>query len=287
MIRDFYAPPAFLIDNIVRSALEEDFGHGFDITSCTTIPAQTQAKVALMARQTLPLAGLSCALSALRQIDSGLDVKINAKDGDMTPKGTVILEISGSARSIMSAERVALNFIGHLSGIALLTSQFVEKTAHTHAKITCTRKTLPNLRFLQKYAVRVGGGFSHRAGLDDCVLIKDNHIAVCGGIAAAVASARASLGHTTKIELECDTLEQVKQAIAAKVDIIMLDNMSLPMLREAVTMINGQAISEASGGVTLNTVKEIAETGVNMISVGAITHSAPYADVAFDFISLS
>ena len=176
--------------------------------------------------------------------------------------------------------------MGHMSGIALKTSEFVKRVAHTDAKIVCTRKTLPNLRMLQKYAVRLGGGYAHRSGVDDAILIKDNHIAVCGGVTAALERAKSSIGHTTKIEIECDTLDQAREAVAAGADIIMLDNMSNDDLRIAVDIIGDKAIIEASGGVTLDTVQGISETGVHMISVGGLTHSARYADVAFDFIAL-
>lgn len=284
--RDFYAPPRFMIETIVKQALEEDFGHGFDITSQTVIPKDCKATVQMIAREALPLAGIDCALSALKLIDSSLTIKQNAIDGQWLSKGESILDISGSARSIMMAERVALNFVGHLSGISLKTSEFVKAVEGTKAKIVCTRKTLPNLRFLQKYAVRLGGGYSHRYGIDDCVLIKDNHIAVCGGVKQAVEQAKRSIGHTTKIELECDTLAQVSEAIEASVDIIMLDNMNNDALRQAVSMIGNKARIEASGGVKLETVRGIAETGVDMISIGALTHSARYADIAFDFKEL-
>ena len=285
--RDFYAPPQFFIEDTVKNALREDFGHGFDITSDTVIPKNCIATVQMTARQNLTIAGIICAVTALRMMDSSLNITLHADDGDILQKNTSIIDISGSARAIMSAERVALNFVGHLSGIACKTAEFVQKISGTNAKITCTRKTLPHLRTLQKYAVRVGGGFSHRSGVDDCVLIKDNHIAVCGGIEQAVMRARNALGHTTKIEVECDTLSQVTHALRANADIIMLDNMNNDDLYNAVKMIDGHAITEASGGVTLDTVYGIAQTGVNMISVGGLTHSAPYADVAFDFKSLT
>ena len=286
MTREFYAPPAFLVEDIVKNALKEDFGHGWDVTSQIVIPENTQATVQMTAREDLPVAGISCALAALRLIDANLDVQLHAKDGDMLKKGASIMDIKGSARSIMSAERVALNFMGHMSGIALKTSEFVKRVAHTDAKIVCTRKTLPNLRMLQKYAVRLGGGYAHRSGVDDAILIKDNHIAVCGGVTAALERAKSSIGHTTKIEIECDTLDQAREAVAAGADIIMLDNMSNDDLRIAVDIIGDKAIIEASGGVTLDTVQGISETGVHMISVGGLTHSARYADVAFDFIAL-
>ncbi|MEM6603123.1 MAG: carboxylating nicotinate-nucleotide diphosphorylase [Pseudomonadota bacterium] len=287
MTREFYPPAAFFIDDIVKNALQEDFGHGWDVTSQIVIPEKTHAKVQMTARERLPVAGLICALSVIKHIDPQLTYIIHKNDGDIAEKNTSIMDISGSARSIMAAERVILNFVGHLSGIALKTAKSVAAVKHTKAKIVCTRKTLPNLRALQKYAVRLGGGFTHRSGVDDCILIKDNHIAVCGGIEKAVQRARSSLGHTTKIEVECDHLGQVEEALKARADIIMLDNMSPADLRLAVETIDGRAISEASGGITEKTIKDIAETGVDMISIGALTHSAAYADVAFDFLELN
>ncbi len=290
-MRDFYCPPDFYIENQVQQALFEDFGHGFDITSQTVLPAQTQAIVHMVARHDLILSGLFWSLKALTLMDKNLMIEKCATDGDSLKKGDVILKISGNARSIMSAERVALNFIGHLSGIATLTHHYVAQIQDTNARITCTRKTLPNLRTAQKYAVRCGGGFSHRSGLDDTVLIKDNHIGVCGSVTQAINNARQSIGHTTKIEIECDNFDQYTEAVIAKADIIMLDNMNYDQLKQCVdykALERKQAgiILEASGGVNLTTVKNIAQTGVDMISVGSLTHSAPNADIAFDFVSL-
>lgn len=291
VMRDFYSPPHFYIETQVKQALFEDFGHGFDITSQTVLPKNTQAIVNMVARHDLILSGLAWSLMSLNLIDKDLTIEKCASDGDVLKKGDIILKISGNARSIMSAERVALNFIGHLSGIASLTQKYVTEIHGTNAKITCTRKTLPNLRTAQKYAVRCGGGFSHRSGLDDTVLIKDNHIGVCGSVTQAIKNARESIGHTTKIEIECDTFEQYTEALRAKADIIMLDNMTFEQLKQCVDYNQQERkqsniILEASGGVNLNTVADIAKTGVDMISVGALTHSAPNADIAFDFVSL-
>jgi nicotinate-nucleotide pyrophosphorylase (carboxylating) len=290
-MRDFYCPPHFYIEHQVKQALFEDFGHGFDITSHTVLPEKTQAIVTMVARHDLILSGLAWSLIALNLIDTNLIIEKYASDGNSLKKGAVILKISGNARSIMSAERVALNFIGHLSGIASLTHQYVTEIQGTNAKITCTRKTLPNLRTAQKYAVRCGGGFSHRSGLDDAVLIKDNHIGVCGSVTQAIQNARQSIGHTTKIEIECDTFNQYTEALSAKANIIMLDNMNLEQLEKCVNYKSQErkhsnVILEASGGVTLSTVENIAKTGVDIISVGSLTHSAPNADIAFDFVSL-
>ena len=290
-MRDFYCPPYFYIENQVKQALFEDFGHGFDITSQTVLPKNTQAIVNMIARHDLILSGLDWSLASLKLIDSNLNVEKLVNDGDAIKKGTVILKISGNARSIMSAERVALNFIGHLSGIATLTQKYVIAIEKTNTKVTCTRKTLPHLRTAQKYAVRCGGGFSHRNGLDDAILIKDNHIGVCGSVTKAIENARESIGHTTKIEVECDNFNQYTQALSARADIIMLDNMNLEQLRQCVDYQSEFRKSsgitlEASGGVTLDTITDIAKTGVDVISVGGLTHSAPNADIAFDFISL-
>jgi nicotinate-nucleotide pyrophosphorylase (carboxylating) len=290
-MRDFYCPPAFYIETQIKQALLEDFGHGFDITSQTVLPKDTQAVVNMVARQDLIVSGLQWSLMALKLIDADLTIEKFAVDGDCVKQGDIILKISGNARSIMSAERVALNFIGHLSGIASLTQKYVTQIQGTNAKITCTRKTLPNLRTAQKYAVRCGGGFTHRSGLDDAVLIKDNHIGVCGSVTQAIKNARQSIGHTTKIEIECDNFDQYIQALTARADIIMLDNMNLEQLKECVdyqcdARKTSGIILEASGGVNLNTVADIAKTGIDMISVGSLTHSAPNADIAFDFVSL-
>jgi nicotinate-nucleotide pyrophosphorylase (carboxylating) len=239
----------------------------------------------MVARQNAILAGLDCALKALQIIDNTLEIKVHKHDGDTLNKGDIILEIKGAARSILMAERVALNFAGHLSGVATKTANMVSAVKGTNAKIVCTRKTIPNLRVLQKQAVRLGGGYNHRFGLDDAVLIKDNHIAIMGSVENAVKAARQHLGHMVKIEVECDTLEQVKQVLELNVDVIMLDNMNIDTLKQAIKIINSQAKTEASGGVDLHTVRSIAETGVDMISSGALTHSVMNVDLAFDFVN--
>ncbi len=291
MVRDLYCPPDFYIRPQVEQALKEDFGHGFDLTSATVLPLNTHAVVDMIAREDLIVSGRAWSLMALSLIDPSLEIECHIQDGEICKKSEKILTIKGRARSIMSAERVALNFIGHLSGIATFTHKYSNVIKNTFAKVTCTRKTLPNLRAAQKYAVRCGGGFTHRSGLDDAILIKDNHIAVCGSVKNAIANARRSIGHTTKIEVECDNFAQYQEALSARADIIMLDNMNPEQLRECVAFKaderkNAGIILEASGGVTLNTIKDIAETGVDMISVGALTHSAPNVDIAFDFVSL-
>jgi nicotinate-nucleotide pyrophosphorylase (carboxylating) len=276
-------PSALLIEPQIRAALEEDLGRAGDITSELTIPADRQAVARLVARKPGRIAGLICADIAFRLVDSSLTFEVAAADGSDVAAGAVLATISGPARAILIAERVTLNFLGPLSGTATLTAQLVKAVEGTSARIVCTRKTLPGLRTLQKYAVRCGGGFNHRFGLDDAAMIKDNHIQAAGGIAPAVARLRAGLGHMVKIEVEVDRLEQLQEALAHGVDTILLDNMSLDDMRRAVAMAKGKAVLEASGNVTLETVRAIAETGVDYISSGAITHSAPNLDIGLDF----
>ena len=275
-------PPPLLVEAQVRHALEEDLGLAGDITSDLTIAADTPASARLAARQPGIISGLIAAEAAFRLIDPALKFDVSLPDGSRAKKDDVLATVSGPARAILSAERVALNFTGHLSGVATATAALVEAVAGTKARITCTRKTLPGLRMLQKYAVRCGGGFNHRFGLDDAVLIKDNHIAASGGIAKACARVRAGLGHMVKIEIEVDTLAQLEEALEQGADVILLDNMGVPDLKRAVALAGGHAVLEASGNVTLATVREIAATGVDYISSGAITHSAPNLDIGMD-----
>jgi len=272
-----------LIEPQIRAALEEDLGRAGDITSELTIPAGKAASARLVARKPGRVAGLICADIALRLVDTGLVLDVALPDGSDAVAGSVLATISGPARGILTAERVALNFLGPLSGTATMTAALVKAVQGTKARIVCTRKTLPGLRTLQKYAVRCGGGFNHRFGLDDAAMIKDNHIQAAGGIAPAVARLRAGLGHMVKIEVEVDRLEQLEEALAQNVDTILLDNMPLDDLRRAVALAKGKAVLEASGNVTLETVRAIAETGVDYISSGAITHSAPNLDIGLDF----
>ena len=284
---DLVAPGAFLsplvIQEAVKRALDEDLGRAGDVTSSATLPEGIQAKAKLGARKAGTIAGLPCAARAFRSLAPNLKFEASARDGDRVKENTVLAVIEGPAIAILSGERVALNFLGHLSGIATLTAAYAAKIAHTNAKITDTRKTTPGLRALEKYAVRAGGGVNHRFGLDDAVLIKDNHIAVAGGVAKALDATRAAVGHLVKVEIEVDTLDQLKQVLAnGKADVVLLDNMKLDMLREAVALCKGKIVNEASGGVTLETVASIAETGVDVISSGALTHSAPSLDVALD-----
>jgi nicotinate-nucleotide pyrophosphorylase (carboxylating) len=277
------APSSLLIEPQIRAALEEDLGRAGDITSDLTIPAGKQSSAKLVARKPGRVAGLICAEAAFRLVDASSSFEVTLPDGSDAAAGGVLATVSGPARSLLTAERVALNFLGPLSGTATLTAALVKAVEGTKARIVCTRKTLPGLRSLQKYAVRCGGGFNHRFGLDDAAMIKDNHIQASGGIAPAMARLRAGLGHMVKIEVEVDRLEQLEEALANGVDTILLDNMSLDDMRRAVALAKGKAVLEASGNVTLETVRAIAETGVDYISSGAITHSAPNLDIGLDF----
>lgn len=280
------------INDLVKQALLEDLGHGRDITSALTLSDSIQAKAQLNAREDGILVGLPFAVEAFSQIDKTLKIETFIRDGAPLSKGSKVATISGHARSIMTAERVALNFLTHLSGIATLTDRFVDQVKDTQARICDTRKTLPLLRQAQKYAVRMGGGHNHRFGLDDAVLIKDNHIAACGGITEALESVASQAGHTLKIEIEVDTLEQLAQVLEHKAsaprgaDIIMLDNMNTDILKTAVKTVRERfghtIVLEASGGVNLKTVGAIAKTGVDIISVGALTHSASSLDIGLD-----
>jgi nicotinate-nucleotide pyrophosphorylase (carboxylating) len=271
-----------LIDDAVRRALDEDLGRAGDITTLATIPADATAEAVIATRKPGVVAGLPVAATSFRILDAAVRFEAAVRDGAALAPGDVVARISGPARSVLSAERVALNFLGRMSGIATLTAAYVAKVAHTRARIVCTRKTTPNLRAFEKYAVRCGGGANHRYGLDDAVLIKDNHIAVAGGIAPALRAAKAAVGHLVKIEIEVDTLDQLDEVIAEGADVVLLDNMGPDLLREAVRRVAGRMATEASGGVNLDTVKAIAEAGVDMVSVGALTHSAPVLDFGLD-----
>lgn len=276
-------PPALLFEPQVRAALEEDLGRAGDITSQLTIPADKQASAKFVARKPGRIAGLICAEAAFRLVDPSVTFSVALPDGSDAAAGAVLATVSGPARSILTAERVALNFLGPLSGTATATAALVKAVEGTAARIVCTRKTLPGLRTVQKYAVRCGGGFNHRFGLDDAAMVKDNHVQAAGGIGLAVARLRAGLGHMVRIEVEVDRLEQLEEALGLGVDRILLDNMSLDDLRRSVALAKGKAVLEASGNVTLATVRAIAETGVDYISSGAITHSAPNLDIGLDF----
>ena len=276
--------PYIMIEQAVRAALLEDLGRAGDITSDSVIPAETQAQVAMVAREAGVVAGLDFARCAFALVDAGIVFTARMKDGDRLVPGDVLAEITGPARGILTGERVALNFLGHLSGIASATRGIADAIAHTGAKISCTRKTTPGLRFAEKYAVRAGGGANHRFGLDDAILIKDNHIAIAGGVGKAIEAARAGVGHLVKIEVEVDTLAQLDEALGYGPDAVLLDNMGPEMLCEAVARIGGRAVAEASGRINAQTAPVIAETGVDLISAGWLTHSAKVLDIGLDFV---
>ncbi|WP_439272528.1 carboxylating nicotinate-nucleotide diphosphorylase [Pseudochrobactrum sp. HB0163] len=276
--------PRPLVEEAVRHALLEDLGRAGDMTSHATIAPDKQAIAVLSSREDGVLAGLDFVRTAFTQIDPSLDVAIMVADATRIKKGQEIARISGNARAILSAERVALNYLMVLSGIATYTARFADKIAHTRAKICDTRKTMPGMRAFAKYAVRCGGGANHRFGLDDAVLIKDNHIAVAGGVKQAVEAARGFVGHLVKIEVEVDTLEQMKEALCVQADVILLDNMPPQMLVKAVEINAGRAKLEASGNINFDTVKAVAESGVDYISTSKITMSAPTLDVGLDIV---
>ena len=278
-------PPlsSLMIEPLVRAALIEDLGRAGDITTDAIVPAEGQAETALVARAPGVIAGLDLALLAFRLVDSAIVATVRLPDGARVASGDLIATASGPARGILTAERVALNFLCHLSGVATATAAIVEAVQGTRARIACTRKTMPGLRAVQKYAVRVGGGANHRFGLDDAVLIKDNHIAAAGGIKPAVQRVRAGIGHLVKVEVEVDTLAQIEDALAAGVDAVLLDNMEPEALRRAVAMVDGRAVTEASGGITPATAPAIAATGVDLISIGWLTHSATALDIGLDY----
>ena len=273
-----------LWEPIVRAALLEDLGRAGDITSDATIPADRQATAAVMARADGVIAGLDISLAAFTLFDARVVVATHRADGDRVRKGDCIATVSGSARSLLTAERTCLNLLGHLSGIATTTRSVVDVVSPYGATVVDTRKTTPGLRALEKYAVKCGGGSNHRFGLDDAVLIKDNHVAVAGGITAAVNAARAHAGHLVKIEVEVDGLDQLDEALALNVDVIMLDNFSLDVMREGVRRAKGRALLEASGGIRPDTAEAIAATGVDLLSLGWLTHSSPNLDVALDIV---
>jgi nicotinate-nucleotide pyrophosphorylase (carboxylating) len=282
-----YCPDAFLsplaIDEAVTRALAEDLGRAGDVTSIATIPEGTRGSAVMKAREAGVVAGLPVAEAVFRKLDPSVEIAGHLRDGAAVQAKTVLISISGDARALLSAERTALNFVGHLSGIASAAAQFVRLVAHTRARVCCTRKTTPGLRALQKYAVRCGGGFNHRFGLDDAILIKDNHIAVAGGVRAVLERAKAAAGHLVKIEIEVDTLAQLETVLEVGLaDAVLLDNMSPAMMKQAVAMVAGRLVIEASGGITHASAAAIAESGVDYLSSGAITHSSPNLDVGLD-----
>lgn len=275
--------PLIQYEPLVRAALAEDIGPG-DITTTLCIPADARATATLLAKSPGVVAGLDVAALAFRLLDPEARWQPRVEDGvQIGNKPTPLAEVAGSARALLTAERVALNFLQRMSGVATITNRYVQRVAGTEARIADTRKTTPGLRMLEKYAVRVGGGFNHRIGLYDAVLIKDNHIRAAGGIGRAVSQARAQAPHTAKIEVEATSLAQVEQALTAGADIILLDNMDIATMRQAVQTVGGRAVTEASGGLTEGRLAEVAATGVQVLSIGALTHSAPAMDISLDF----
>jgi nicotinate-nucleotide pyrophosphorylase (carboxylating) len=274
--------PDLLVDPVVRAALAEDLGRAGDITAAACVPAGVRMAARFSARNAGRIAGLDCARLAIAALDPTARFEVRIADGQDAPAGGVLAVVEADARALLSAERVALNLLGRLSGVATLTAAHARAIEGTGAHITCTRKTTPGLRALEKYAVRCGGGINHRYGLDDAILIKDNHIAACGGIGPALQRAKAAAGHLVKIEIEVDTLAQLDEALPYEPDVVLLDNFSLDDLRLAVIRAKRKVLLEASGGVTLETVRAIAETGVDVISSGALTHSAPVLDIGLD-----
>jgi nicotinate-nucleotide pyrophosphorylase (carboxylating) len=275
--------PPFLVERAVAAALEEDLGQAGDITTDPIIPAHASAEAEIVARKEGVIAGLDLAAASFKALDPDSQFVADVADGARVAAGARLARIQGKARALLSAERVALNFLGHLSGIATLTAAYVAAVEGTKARIACTRKTTPGLRAFEKYAVCAGGGINHRFGLYDAVLVKDNHIAAAGGLAQALAKLRARTGHLVKVEVEVDTLDQLDEALHFPIDAVLLDNMDAATLKKAVALVNGRVLTEASGGVSLETVRKIAETGVDLISVGALTHSAARLDLALEW----
>jgi nicotinate-nucleotide pyrophosphorylase (carboxylating) len=280
-------PDAFLsplaIDEAVNRALAEDFGRAGDITSVATVPAELSGRAVVAARAAGVISGLPLLEAAFRRLDASVKLNSHVRDGVAVAAGTALMTVEGNARALLGAERTALNFVTHLSGIATGAAAFVRLVAGTKARVCCTRKTMPGLRALQKYAVRCGGGFNHRFGLDDAVLIKDNHIAVAGGIGPVLARARAAIGHMVRIEIEVDTLDQLREVLdAGGADVVLLDNMDPPTLTKAVGLVAGRFITEASGNITHATAAAVAASGVDYLSSGAITHSSVNLDVGLD-----
>jgi nicotinate-nucleotide pyrophosphorylase (carboxylating) len=281
-VSDLPSLPEILYDDVVRRALAEDLGRAGDLTTDAIVPAALEARAALVAREAGRIAGLEAALHAFRLLDPSARVEVRLGDGCDAPADATVARVEGRARSILTAERTALNLLGRLSGIATAARDMVARLEGLQTRVVGTRKTTPGLRVLEKYALRVGGAGSHRYGLDDAVLVKDNHVALAGGVAEAVRRARDGAGHLVKLEVEVDTLDQLDQALGAGVDAVLLDNMDLETLREAVRRCRGRALTEASGGIRADNVRAVAATGVDLVSIGWLTHSAPALDVALD-----
>ena len=280
---DLPASLELIAEPIVRAALLEDVGHGGDLTTDAIVDPARQASARIVARREGVVAGTALAAMAFRMLDEFAEVETKIADGERVAAGAAVVEIRASARALLTGERTALNLLYRLCGIATATRAFVDRIAGTHARIADTRKTTPGLRALEKYAVRCGGGSNHRFGLDDAVLIKDNHLVIAGSIHAAVAAVRERVGHLVKVEVEVDTLDQLREALAEPIDAVLLDNMPPERLAEAVRLAGGRVFVEASGGITLENVAAVAATGVDLISIGRITHSAPALDLGLDF----
>ena len=274
--------PRILYDDLIRDALREDLGRAGDLTTDALVAADATAVAAVTARRAGRVAGSEVAARVFEILDPSMETEIVVVDGGDAESGSTLIRLRGPARAILTGERTALNLLGHLSGIATLTRAYVKAVEGTGVRVVCTRKTTPGLRALEKYAVRCGGGANHRFGLDDAVLIKDNHLAVAGGVRPAVELVRAAVGHMVTVELEVDTLEQLEEGLAVGVDAVLLDNMDPATLRAAVTLVDGRCLTEASGGIDLDTAAAVAATGVDLLSVGALTHSASWLDVSLE-----
>ena len=271
------------VEAVVNRALEEDLGRAGDVTSIATVPEDTRGRAIVVARKPGVVSGLPWVDAAFRRLSPEMNITASTRDGTAIAAGAKLMTIEGNARAILSAERTALNFIGHMSGIATATAEFVKRIAHTKARIICTRKTTPGLRAVEKYAIRCGGGYNHRFGLDDAMLIKDNHIAVAGGISAVLKRAKQAAGHLVKIEIEVNSLEQLEEVLKVGLaDVVLIDNFDLDSMRRAVAMVAGRLIIEASGGITLASAAAIAETGVDYLSSGSLTHSVQNLDIGLD-----
>ncbi len=268
---------------VIEVALREDLGWAGDITTAAIVGEQATTTADVVVRRPGRLAGIEVAIAVFHRLDPDVTIDVLVADGVDVPAAKVVATLRGSARAVLTAERTALNLLGRMSGIATITAEVVRAVAGTGARVSCTRKTTPGLRALEKYAVTAGGGINHRFGLYDAVMIKDNHIAAAGSISEAVRLARFSVGHMVKVEVEVDTLQQLAEVLGLEVDAVLCDNMSMETLREAVAMVNGRVVVEASGGITPETAREIAETGVDVLSIGWLTHSAPNLDVGLDF----
>ncbi len=276
--------PGLLVEEAVRAALLEDLGRAGDITTYATISPDATATAVMASREDGVVAGMALAEAAFRLVDPSVRFEAQVSDGDRLKEGTVLARVAGNARAILTAERTALNYLMHLAGVATHTARYADAIAHTSARVTCTRKTIPGLRTLEKYAVRCGGGSNHRFGLDDAILIKDNHIAVAGGVAEAIRAARAYAGHLVKLEVEVTSLAELETALAEKPDVILLDNMPPQTLEKAVELTGGTVVLEASGGIALDTIAAVAATGVDYISTSKITMAAPTLDIGLDVV---